>query len=283
MLMSTINSSLLSFRTQNSINNRAAMANSLFGSLNTGQNNLLGNYSFADLSSIRNGSYAKLVKAAYSAEGVGKTSSDKKKETTDKTTRSMTGYEKSGALDKLLSTYKTDSTSKTASNKTSEENVDLATAAKSLASAVKDIEKLETDDMDVAADAVQKFVDYYNKTVKAGLNSDVSSVARNTTWMSGVSESRSSRLAQVGITVNSDKSLSFDREVFKNADDSTINTLFAADDPNTLYADSYISEIGDRAENIASLAATEGNSQTTYTGTGQYSSAASGTAFDIDI
>ena len=284
--MSTISSSQLSFSAQSSINSRASMASSIFGSLSSSQSSFLGNYSLADYKSIKNGSYGKIVKATYAkknaASKVSSNSSSGTTSGTTGTTRTLTSYEKNGSLDKLLSTYK-DSAAATTGTAASTTGTDTAAAAKNLAASVSDIEKLETSDMDEAATAVQKFVDAYNKVVTAGNGSNITSVARNTTWMTGTTDSRSSALSEVGITIGSDKTLSFDKNVFKNADDSRINSLFAADDASTSYADSYIAEIGNRANTIAGLAASGGTSQNTYTSGAAYTAAKTGSALDIQI
>ena len=287
MVMSTISSSYLSFSAQSSINSRASMASSIFGSLSSSQSSFLGYYSLADYKSIKNGSYGKIVKATYAKENAAsKVSSNSTSGTTSATTgtaRTLTSYEKNSSLDKLLSTYKDSAATAATGTTASTAATDTAAAAKNLSASVSDIEKLETSDMDEAATAVQKFVDAYNKTVTAGSGSNITSVVRNTTWMTGTTDSRSSALSEVGITIGSDKTLSFDKNVFKNADDSRINTLFAADDASTSYADSYIAEIGNRADKIAGLAASGGTSQSTYTKGATYTGTQTGSALDIQV
>ena len=104
--MSTINSSYLSFGQQNAINMRASAANAMFGSLPATQNNMLGNYTLSDYSSLKNGSYGKLLKAVYAKEKAESEGTSSSRKANDPKTVEKTSYEKSGKLEKLLSTYK---------------------------------------------------------------------------------------------------------------------------------------------------------------------------------
>jgi hypothetical protein len=232
-------------------------------------------FSLSDYAQIKNGSYGKLMKAYYSKVGSKSTSTSTSATSTDATS---TADALSSLTSSSSSTSKT-STS-TASSTAAKTDKTTASSAQALASSLSDLSSASytSDNIDSLYSKTADFVKNYNSTVSAGTASSVSSVNSNTSWMEGTTSSSKNLLSQVGITVNSDKTLSLDETAFKKSDLTTLKDVFGGQDSY-----SYGNQLGSRAQKIYSLAATGGTSDSTYTGSASYSSAASGTMYNTTV
>lgn len=181
-----------------------------------------------------------------------------------------------GSTGSISSSDKTDSSS---SNKgTSKTAKDAASAA--LASTLyKSVEKLgamnlNNDNKDNIFDALSGFVKDYNDLIKKSSESENSNVIKQTDYLKDLVSSNKSALSRIGITINSDKSLSIDEEKFKESDMGNVQNLF-----NGTY--SFAEKMTDRINQIYRYA-TQGDTLAgqTYTSQGGYSAAGTGSTLD---
>lgn len=161
----------------------------------------------SDYSSIKRGAYGKLMKSYYQkpAETTGVS--------TNKTNNKL-AY-KSASADSTEQIQKLKSVS---SELTGSASALYSSAAKSL---------YEKGNEDKLYKAVSSLVDDYNNMVKAAGDSNNNKVTRNVSTMSNAVSASSRLLSKVGISINSDKTLTIDEEAFKKADTSTVKTLFS--------------------------------------------------------
>lgn len=169
---------------------------------------------------------------------------------------------------------KTDS-SKVGTSKTAKDS-----ASATLASALyKSIEKLgsaaiNNDNKDEVYDLFSAFVKDYNDLIKKSSNSENSNVINQTDYLKTLISGNKSAFSKMGVTVNSDKSLSIDEEKFKDADMSNVKNMFTG-------AYSYAEKMTDRINQIYRYA-TQGESLNgqTYTSQGGYSAVNTGSTVD---
>ena len=210
----------------------------LFSSLSSSSSSSSGitDYSFlSDYAAIKNGSYAKLMKAYYAKDGA------------------------SDAVSSIVdeSTSTSDDDAETIANieKTSE-------ALKSSADALSDV---DYEDTDASYKAVSSFVKDYNKLVSAAGDSDSSSIASRFSTLQSLTTSNKSSLEEIGITINDDGTLSLDEDTFKAADSSKAESLFKG-------SGSYAYQASAQATVIDNQAQYEALKAGTYTSSGTYSS-----------
>lgn len=190
----------------------------------------------ADYASIKNGSYGKLMKSYY-AKAKAESEDDE-----------------------------SSSSSKTNSSK----EKDTLTAS-SASSAYKAAEKLLTTDfseenLDEAYEAVSDFVKQYNSLIKNGSSSSNSSVQKQAQYLYDTMYSNYKLFAKVGITLNTDRTLSLDEDTFKDKGNySTMKTLFNG-------SNSFADKVSYKASQMYRYAS-DGQSVTakTYTSSGTYS------------
>lgn len=209
----------------------------------------------SDYSNIKSGSYYKLMKAYYKG---------------DKTAASLVGSSAKStttAADKINAISVRDESSalgKSASKL-------LATGTDSLfqKTAVKDDEGNETQeyDTDKIYKSVSSFVDNYNDLIKSAADSSSSPVLSSTASMVGSTKSNETLLSSIGITVGSDNTLSIDKTEFKNAETSTIKSLFNG-------AGSYGYRVATKSANIYNQSVSQLaqlTAGTSYSSSGSYS------------
>ncbi|MBO4615718.1 MAG: hypothetical protein J5717_00045 [Lachnospiraceae bacterium] len=200
---------------------------SLIGSLNQNNNNFI---NLTDYSSIKSGSYKKLMKAYYAEEAkTNKAQNTAKKDNTQKT--------------------------KTSKVKTQADNPELtktkANADKLKESASKLSQKSlwekKDDKLDTKAikESVKDFVKSYNDVIEQSKKSGSKEVEKNTKWMTDLSDTLSKTLDKVGVKVGDDKKLTFDEEKFDKAKESTLESMFKG-------TYSYAGQIEAKASGIAS-------------------------------
>ena len=177
-----------------------------------------------------------------------------------------------GSTGSISSGDKTDNSDKT----TSKTAKDAASSASAL---YKSVEKLgamiiSDDNKDNVFDVFSTLVKDYNELLKDTADSKNSNVIKQADSLKSLISSNKSAFSRLGITVNSDKSLSIDEEKFMEADMSTAKSLFSG-------AYSFGEKMTDRINQIYRYA-TQGDSLNgqTYTSRGSYSAAGVGSTLD---
>lgn len=201
----------------------------LFSSLSTNRNNVTGSifggtsassFSLSDYALIKNGSYGKLMKAYYS--------------------QGSEGSAKNGAVNKLVSGSSTDKASTVTSLKSSSDKLagaaaDLVATGKNSLFNEKDITTKDENgaettakgyDRDAIYKKVSEFVDAYNSVLTAAGKSDNSRVLNTGANMVTMTAANEDMLAKVGIKIGEDNRLSVDEKAFKEADMSSVKTMF---------------------------------------------------------
>ena len=233
----------------------------LFQSLSSSSGGM-GNLNFlSDYASIKNGSYGKLMKSYYGTGNVSATG------TSSKTSSATT------VLDKILEAKKNPKVSKDVK----EANEKLTTGLSSLRSSVSALQgdKIYTDTAngqsaaDKVASAMKAFVTDYNNVVSAAKGSTLSSKTAYVANMMSSSAANADKLAEIGVTVNSDGTLELNQAKLKEADLSKVQDLFSAD--NIM---SYGSTIASRVQ-FAGASSSTSATDDTETGSTAASSASS--------
>lgn len=201
----------------------------LFSSLPTRSNNVTSSifggtsgssFSLSDYAMIKSGSYGKLMKAYYSQ---GDDSSSK-----------------NSAVNKMVSGSSTDQATTITALKGSSDK--LAKAADALTTmgkenlfvekdiTTKDENGVETTtkgyDKDAIFKKVSEFVDAYNSVLSAAGKSDNVKVLNTGANMTTMTAANEGMLEKVGITIGDDNKLSIDEKAFKEADMSSVKTMF---------------------------------------------------------
>ncbi|HKM03575.1 MAG TPA: hypothetical protein VJZ04_03085 [Lachnospiraceae bacterium] len=239
----------------------------LFSNLNSSNknknanfNSSLSSFSLSDYASIKNGSYYKLTKAYYAKNN-------------DNSSSTSISADNS----KTLATIKSDSASLAKSS-----DALVTTGSKSLFHKIDITTKKEDGttstskgyDTDAIFKGVNKFVNDYNSLIESGGKSDTKSILRNTLSITNLTNAHSNLLSKVGITMNSDNTLSIDEESFKSSDVTSMKSLFNG-------SGSYAYSIGSYSTQIGYYAEAEGNKANTYSDSGAYISAqSSGNIYD---
>ena len=222
-------------------------SNSIFGS----QGYAFSGIDLSTLSSIRNGSYHKLLKSYY------------EKEDNDGTTTDTASQKLNGAAVRDKAADVVDSVS------------DLKKTALWEKKSVTDKEGNTTKEYDTDAiyKAVSDFVSNYNSLVEKTGKSDDNSVLRNASSMVSYTKANQSLLKSMGITIGSDNKLSVDAEKFKKSDMAVVKSTFTG-------SSSFGQTVSRSASSLYSSAVSQIaklDSATTYSSTGSYSYVTSAT------
>ena len=214
-----------------------------------------------DYSSIKTGSYGKLLKAYYAEEGDSKLKSltEQKNSTAEVVTK-----EDAKKLNKV----------QTATD-TLKESADalMETGSKSLFKqkdiTTKDENGVETTEKGYDTEAIYKavsaFAEDYNAVLDAANSADNSAVTTRVNTMNNTTLANEKSLGRVGITVGEDGKLSVDKDAFMKADMSSVKSLFNGTGSYGYQMSAQASLINFSAEREASKAAT-------YTVNGNYNS-----------
>ena len=230
----------------------------LFSSLNSGStktramfgtSDLLG-ISYSDYATIQNGSYTKLMKAYYTKEASGDSSSSSVSATTSTSKDSS----------KTLANIESAAEDLKKASETLRTNGDKSLFTKKQTTD-KDGNVSYEYDTDKIYKAVSDFVDSYNKMLKEGGDSNTNSILRSTKSM--VNQANSNMLSSVGITIGTDNKLSIDETAFKKADMNTVKSLF-----HTTGGFGYQTSV--QAGMIESYAKSEAEKANTYNKSGMY-------------
>ncbi len=237
--------------------------NTLFSSLSSGNSITSGSSTASMLSdyySIRNGSYKKLLTAYYDKFGT-----DNQK--TVSKSNSKTNYSSnstSADSSKTLAAVKSDSDQLT--------NSAQALLKKGSASLFNKVTQTDKDgntvtdyNRDKIYSSIKSFADNYNTMINSAEDINSSSILRSISGMVSTTKSNEKMLSQIGITINSDNTLSVNEDTVKSADIEKIKSLF-----NT--TGSYGYYISAKASEINFNAGIEAGKANTYTSYGRYAS-----------
>lgn len=209
----------------------------LFGSGSTSKNNSADLYSmFTERKSIQSGAYKQTLKAYYKSQGADsatKTSGTSKKST--------------DVLDSILDSKK----NPTVSAKTQKANSTLTTGLSSLKNSVA---ALQSDSayanvngsqsvQDKVGSMMKSFVSDYNNVVSAAKDSNLTGKTANVASMMRSTSANADKLAEIGITVNTDGTLALDEKALKSADVSKVQELFSGSNI-TSYGSTVASRLG---------------------------------------
>lgn len=192
----------------------------LFQSLSSGSGGM-GNLNFlSDYASIKNGSYAKLMKTYYGTAQSSSAAASKK---------SSSG----NILDKILDEKKNPKVSKEAQ----EANANLTTGLSSLKSSVAVLQKdgtyTDTANGKSAADkvvsAMKAFVSDYNNVVSAAKNSTLANKTAYVANMMNSTATNADKLAEIGVSINGNGTLELNEAKLKEAGVSKVQDLFSSD------------------------------------------------------
>ena len=219
---------------------------SMLGSSQSGSNDSMGSFNFADYAALKNGSYGKLVKSYYS--GTTKAVEAEKAQTA-KAANAVTRKKEIAAPEtSALTQIKKDADQ-------------LKTAANALD---KDDLWKKTDgrvDTDKITSAVKDFASAYNKVIDQASKANTKEIAQDTKFMTQMTDTFSKVLGKIGISVGADGKMTVDEDALKKADTATVRSLF---DGNGTYG----SQIAGKAESIyrdADISASVYNSNATAT------------------
>lgn len=193
----------------------------LFSSLGSGAASVAGSSFLSDYASIKNGSYAKLMKAYYG----GNASDSVKSVAKSSGGRSALTSEASKAYAKVQSTSDALKESADALLETGKKSV---FAQKDITT--KDENGVETTkkgyDTEAIYKAVNSFVTNYNSVIKAVDDAEDDTVINRASRMVNDSIANLKQLLQVGISINADSTLSLDKDAFMKSDMTTVKSLF---------------------------------------------------------
>lgn len=228
----------------------------LFQSMTTSRGNSLGNLNFlSDYASIKNGSYGKLMKAYYAKDAADKAAS------TGKDTEA-----KKNSISTAADSAKTLSEIEKAAD-AMKESADSLLVKGSKSVFRKKNEKAtvsEEYDTDAIYKAVSGFVTDYNDLLSKTSAASSKNLQSKADTLVAVTSANAKLLSRVGITVNSDSSLSLDEEVFKKSDMGMVKNLFGT-------TGAYGYKVSAQASMIDYTAAKESTKSNTYTANGTYS------------
>ena len=207
-------------------------------SSSVGNTNMLSDYA-----AIKNGSYGKLMKAYYAKQDAEKLSG--KGDTSQKLTLMKTSAD---SLKKSADALNDSSLWEKKKIKKKDEKTG------------EEIE-VEDYDWDKITKAVKSFVEDYNDVVKEAGESNTKDVLRNASWMTGMTDKNSNMLAKIGITIGKGNKLELDEDALKQADISSLKTVFTG-------YNSFVSKISQKATGISNAA---NRASATYTNNGTYS------------
>ena len=225
--------------------------NTLFSSLSSSSTSSTGSSILADYASIRSGSYHKLLKAYYSKEDNSTLSSivDSSTETSQDSTKKLTLIENAGeSLKESADALITQGTKNVFKQVTQQAEDGTTTTGYKTEEIYK---------------KVNAFVEDYNTLIEVTEDSNTASVARASVQMINLTNANEKLLEDIGITIESDDTLSIDKDTFMKADMSKVKSLFNG-------TGSYGYNVGVKASMIDYYAQREATKANTYSSTGSY-------------
>lgn len=165
-----------------------------------------------------------------------------------------------------------DSDSKTSDSK-------MAASASTLYKALEKLGNTTIDDnhKDSVYDALSAFTKDYNALLKDAEKSENTKVTNQVDYLKTLISNNKSAFSKIGITINSDKSLSIDKDKFKEAGMGDVKSLFEG-------GYSFVEKMQDRINQIYRYASSGGSLETqTYTNQGAYTAVNAGTTLDTTM
>ncbi len=239
----------------------------MLSSLGSGAAGVAGSNFLADYASIKNGSYAKLMKAYYggSASSAVKSVAQKSMASYSSQNTALTS-EESKAYAKVQSSA---DALKESADKLLNAGTNSVFAKKDVT--VKDENGTESTtkeyDKESIYSAVNSFVTNYNSVIQSADKTDSDTVARRVASMMNSTTGHLKSLLAVGISVNTDGTLDLDKEAFMEADMSTAKSLFNGTGSYAYSVSSQASMINyaaDREVSKGSMYTTKGTYGTNY-------------------
>lgn len=173
-------------------------------------------------------------------------------------------------------------TNSSSSNKEISKTAEDPASAASASTLYKSVEKLgamdiSNDNKDKVYDAFSAMVKDYNALIKNTGDSKNSNVIKQADYLKSLVSGNKSAFSRMGVTVNSDKTLSIDETKFKESDMSNVKDLFSG-----VY--SFAEKMTDRINSIYRYAS-QGESLMgkTYTSQGSYSNINTGSTLDTSL
>lgn len=206
--------------------------------------------SLGDYSSLRTGTYRKLLKSYYETKDSSATPST--------SAGTVDSTEKKSLIAAKASADTLAEEAKKLKNGTLFEKKEITTKDATTGSSVttKDY------DYDAIYKAVKGFVDSYNNVLEDASEVDTKSVLRNTLYMTNQTAAYKNSFSKVGITIGSDNKLSVNEAAIKKADINDLKTLFTG-------FQSFASKTAQKASAISSASSVASGTKT-YTKTGAY-------------
>ena len=179
---------------------------------------------FSDYASIRNGSYGRLLKSYYSMN--------------NDSGSSVSGSKKSSSkniLDQLLEERRNPTVSTEVQNANSNLTSDISALSRSVTTlqgekTYQDSEDGKTTAATKVTSAVKSFVDNYNSTVKDAKKSTLSGKTSHVAAVMRATKENTDKLAEIGITLNSNGTLMLNEKKLKEADVSKVQEMFSTKD-----------------------------------------------------
>lgn len=208
---------------------------------------------FGDYNSIRTNSYNRLVSAYYNKE---KTEGVTVKQPENNAT--ILNYKSlQGAAASL----------KVASKELQKDSLYIPEVTSSKDESSGKIKVSEQIDWNRLTTAASSFATSYNNTISALANNNNPSLSNKGNYIMKLTDANSTSLSTIGINIQDNKSLSFDKEQFKNAGVESIKAVFNG-------TNSYGWSVGDRATQIEGLTKNSVNKMSRlYDGQGRYQAA----------
>ncbi len=233
---------------------------SLFYSSSSSSDSTSSTSLLSDYASIKNGSYKKLLDAYYTKQE-SEASSDSGTTKTSLVLLQQNAIDLKTAADALAATG-SDSLFEKVDTKTTDETTGVTSTTSDY-------------DYDSLYEAATELVEAYNSILEASSEQSSSLVTKKTDIITSYIGANSSLLSDAGITINGDNSLSIDEEDFKQADISTLKTLFNGSNSLSSYLSSKASSYFYSAQNL--ISALSGSS---YTSSGSYTALSTGSLID---
>ena len=236
------------FNSLNNSNSNAGSSSNLFNAIN-----------LSEYSSIKTGSYGKLLKAYY--DEAYSDSVDSKNDTNSK--KNM--LKEDTAVEKLTEVSGNASTLQDSAEKLISRGTDSLFKEKELT--VKDAEGKESKVMGYDTDAIYKavkdFADKYNSFIKSVDDSKLSKLDQEKDQLTVLVSDYAQVLEKAGVTIKEDNTLSVDEKTLKAADISDLKKLFNGNA-------SFTYNVSKKASMIGVTANSEANSMKNYTSAGNY-------------
>ncbi len=247
----------------------STLFSSMSGASSTSSGNYLSNLSgmLSDYSSIKNGSYGKLVSAYYkkmNSEDTTKSSStEREKETKSAESKAKeTEKKKYTAMAKNAKELQSDA----------EKLMDTSDKSSAYAKTWQDVTdengnttKVYDYDANKAISAVSNFVKDYNSLITSASDANDTTTSTRASYMSKITKSYKSELGSIGITVGDDGKLSIDKDKMKEAGVESIKNVMGG-------KSGYSYQISSAASLLESSASHASSSASTYSSKGSFNS-----------